>query len=316
MLKRNSRWTDDPVLDGHGCPIVARITERDIEIFKLLNRYRYLRSNFIHAFIGGNQTALVRHLDLLQRKPNRWLLRPEKQRLQPNANYRHLIYELAPRAMELLKDRGLHTSEPRLGDEKLFAHSMMVNDTIASLELGGATLVRWPEIAARLEKPQRWIPVQIVHQFNFELRQHAFDYENDSHGPFGIRYNGGLYRFFSLEAEHTNPIECSNLRKTSFLKKFLAIQHIMENRLYQKSWGIPNLLTLVVAPNQSQIDAMTGVILNVTNGKGAPYVLFRAIPVLDDPRQTARPMPELYTGAWQRAGYPDLYLNRPTGSAC
>src|SRR6267378_2369452 len=29
------------------------LTDRDIELFKLLNRYHYLRSNFLYAFLGG-----------------------------------------------------------------------------------------------------------------------------------------------------------------------------------------------------------------------------------------------------------------------
>ena len=29
------------------------LTARDVEIFKLLGRYRYLRSTYIHAFVGG-----------------------------------------------------------------------------------------------------------------------------------------------------------------------------------------------------------------------------------------------------------------------
>ncbi len=29
------------------------LTARDIELFKLLSRYQYLRSNFLYAFLGG-----------------------------------------------------------------------------------------------------------------------------------------------------------------------------------------------------------------------------------------------------------------------
>ena len=51
-------------------------TERDIEIFKLLVRFRYLPSDYIHAFVGGNEKALSRRLNLLARKPNLYLARP------------------------------------------------------------------------------------------------------------------------------------------------------------------------------------------------------------------------------------------------
>jgi hypothetical protein len=315
MTTRNSRWDNDPILDKDGKPDVAVIGERDLAIFRLLNRYRYLRSNFIPEFTGGSYIPTIRRLDQLQRVPNKYLSRPEKQRAQPNANYRHLIYELAARGEHTLKDRGLYSEEKRFGDEILFAHSMMVNDTIASLELATRDMIWWPEIAGRLQNPQRFIPVEISHQFKTGLQTLEFDYQNDSNGPFGIRYPDGRARFFSLEAEHTNQVDCNNLRKTSFLKKFLAIQQIMEKRLYQSVWGVPNLLTLVVAPFQARIDTMKDLILRETGGKGASYILFRVVPVLEDPFSTAKPMPDLFHGPWQRAGHPDLFLNQPTEKA-
>jgi len=51
---RNSRWDREPVLDSRGRPRIARITERDIEIIKLLARYRYLPLDDIHGFVGGS----------------------------------------------------------------------------------------------------------------------------------------------------------------------------------------------------------------------------------------------------------------------
>ena len=61
-----------------------------LEIFKLLARYRYLPSDYIHAFIGGNAKALCRRLNLLSRKPNVYLARPPQQRESASANHRPL----------------------------------------------------------------------------------------------------------------------------------------------------------------------------------------------------------------------------------
>src|SRR6266478_255500 len=61
---RNSRWSRDPVRDG-GAAVVARVTERDIEIFKLLARYRYLAVDDIQALVGGELKPLVHRLNLL-----------------------------------------------------------------------------------------------------------------------------------------------------------------------------------------------------------------------------------------------------------
>ena len=73
---RNSRWSRDPVVGRDGAAVAVYPTERDIEIFKLLVRFRYLPSDYIHAFVGGNEKALSRRLNLLARKPNLYLARP------------------------------------------------------------------------------------------------------------------------------------------------------------------------------------------------------------------------------------------------
>jgi len=90
---RKSRWSRDPILDD-GEPAVARLTQRDIDIFKLLARYRYLPADDIHAFVVGELTPLIRRLNLLSRKPNLYVNRPVQQRQSADANYRRLIYEL------------------------------------------------------------------------------------------------------------------------------------------------------------------------------------------------------------------------------
>ena len=77
---RNSRWSRDPVRGPDGSAVAVYPTERDIEIFKLLARYRYLPSDYIHAFVGGNPKALLHRLNLLSRKPNVYLARPPQQR--------------------------------------------------------------------------------------------------------------------------------------------------------------------------------------------------------------------------------------------
>jgi hypothetical protein len=210
MHKRSSRWTDEPVLDKAGKPLVATIQDSDLPIFKVLNRYRYMRSSYLHKFVPRYHTSLLKRLDLLQSRPNKHLHRPPQQMSQPNANYRHLIYELAPKGEQVLKDLGHWSPEPPFGDRTLFEHSMMVNDTIQSIDLQ-AKLVFFPQVAPNAD---RFIRVHVEHQFQSGRQKHSFEYYNDSNGPFAIDY-GGSYRFFSLEAEHTNQVDCGNLRRCS-----------------------------------------------------------------------------------------------------
>ena len=60
---------------------------------------------------------------------------------------------------------------------------------------------------------------------------------------------------------------------------------------------------------------MKELIMRETKGKGCAYIAFAIIPVLEDPFKTAKPMPELFSQGWQRAGHPDLFLNSPTAKA-
>src|SRR5437016_3296549 len=130
---RNSRWTRDPAAHD-GRAVVVYLTERDIEIFKLLTRYRYLPSDYIHAFVGGNMKALGRRLNFLSRKPNLYLSRPHQQRDNAVANHRRLIYELDERGSRALRERGLSFLPKSY--HRNFAHELMVAQIMASLELG------------------------------------------------------------------------------------------------------------------------------------------------------------------------------------
>src|SRR5579859_5339659 len=100
---RNSRWDDSPVLDARGRPKVAAITERDVErIFAPLARYRYLPADYLHVLAGGSLDALTNRLNLLSRRPNLYLARPQQQRYSAAANHRRLVYELAEKGARVL----------------------------------------------------------------------------------------------------------------------------------------------------------------------------------------------------------------------
>src|SRR5579871_191033 len=90
---RNSRWDREPKLDGAGRPLVARLSAGDLEILKLLGRYRYLPSDYLAALTGRSLPALQARLEILCRKPNCYVARPHQQRANAGANTRHLIYE-------------------------------------------------------------------------------------------------------------------------------------------------------------------------------------------------------------------------------
>ena len=92
----------------------VELTDRDIELFKLLNRYHYLRSNFLYAFLGGNsETRFKERLGHLYHD-GRYINRPEQQWQFANCRYMPVIYELDDKGEQVLRDRGLMQSDSPL----------------------------------------------------------------------------------------------------------------------------------------------------------------------------------------------------------
>src|SRR5256885_237178 len=99
------------------------VSPRDLEIFKLLDRYRYLPANFMHAFVGGNAIRFKQRIGDLFHEG--FLNRPARQWLALNARYRPAIYELDSKAREALDAHGA-LARHRVGYGASFAHELMV----------------------------------------------------------------------------------------------------------------------------------------------------------------------------------------------
>jgi hypothetical protein len=85
----------------------VELTERDIELFKLLDRYHYLRSNFLYAFLGGrSETRFRERLGHLYHD-GRYINRPKQQWQFANCRYMPVIYELDVKGEQVLREQGL-----------------------------------------------------------------------------------------------------------------------------------------------------------------------------------------------------------------
>src|SRR5258707_13829829 len=131
---RNSRWSREPKLGKARAPIIARLSEHDLAILKLLARYRYLPSDYLAALTGRSLPALQARLEILYRKPNAYINRPHQQRANADANTTRLIYELDGKGADELRDRGLTYSRKKY--LRNFAHELMACTIAASFEIG------------------------------------------------------------------------------------------------------------------------------------------------------------------------------------
>jgi hypothetical protein len=222
----------------------------------------------LHAFVGGNRKALSHHLNLLSRKPNLYLNRPEQQRCHADANYRPLIYELDDRAIGILRQAGVPVF-PRI-HHRNFAHEVMTSRIMASFELGtvgnsSVRIVSWSEIigsgktppAIRTSSRPMHIPI------SFALGGKELRTEIAADGkPFGIEYRlleqSATHRFFpGIEADiGTEPIESADFERSSIGKKFAAYLAIEETHAYRTHFGFPNLFIPFVTTTRPRMNSM------------------------------------------------------------
>ena len=313
---------------------------RDIEIFKLLQRYRFLRSTYIWSLLPPEHrgksfkrfqdrlTDLFHETDTLHN--GAYLDWPRQQRETYNARYTASIYALSSAGEALLEDEDVQVNyltdlvrSGRMAVNREFAHTMMICDTLASIELGvqsepNVRLVSWQEILAKAPKETQQagnpfaIPVEISHRFPNAATRTNERFRLTPDGLFGLEYalptGKKVYRFFALEAERRNRVITSNLKGSSFLKKVLAYRTIIEKGIHTSHFGIPNLLILTVAPTQARIDTMKKMILGLYDAGDSSNFLFRCISTQGYDDQVDGPTSHMFHEPWQRAVLDDFRL--------
>jgi hypothetical protein len=291
-------------------------------IFRLLARYRYLTIDDIHAFIGGNRKALSHHLNLLSRRPNLYLNRPEQQRCRADANYRPLIYELDARGIGVLREQGVPVF-PRT-HHRNFVHEVMSSRIMASFELGtlgnpALRIISWSEIVASGKTPEAIRnsarPTHMPVSFVFGGKEHHTEISADGK-PFGIVYGSPepkpTYRFFpGIEADTgTEPLESSDFERSSICKKFAAYLAIEEAQTFRTHFGFPNLFIPFVTTTIARMNSMMSLLRKLTDGRGSSKTLFTTFPSLNSPEEAMLSARNMLAISWQRVGSEPLCLGQ------
>jgi hypothetical protein len=280
---------------------------RDLAIFTLLARYRYLRSTYIHAFVGGaSETRFKERLGDLFHEG--YIDRPAKQWDFANARNRPDVYEIDEGARRILSEAGIAVDDARtllgLGAHRQFAHSLMICEMLASIELAvrgfpSLRAIWWPEILARAPESTR----ASATPFRLPLPDGGYIMPD---GVFGLEYASGgktTYRFFALEADRgTMPIARSNHAQTSYLGKLAAYRTIIAHQTHKIFWGVSRLLVLTVTTSGLRMQA----IMEALNGEADDNAafLFKAVRASG----YAEPASHLLTESWRRAGHVALSI--------
>lgn len=229
------------------------ITERDIEIFRWLARYRYLPSTYLHAFCGGaSQKRFVERLGDLFHEG--FIDRPSRQWDAAGCRYRPAVHELGQGGRRVLGGLGI-VEEPRtwLAPQAhvQFAHAAMTCQILASIELAlrqtaDVRFISWPEILAKAPLGTQ-----------ADARPHEAPVGTSKLVPdamFGIAYDRAprsTYRFFAVEADRgTMPVSRTDSSQSSLSSKLVSYATLIAGRGFKARWGLPNLFVLVVASGE------------------------------------------------------------------
>jgi protein involved in plasmid replication-relaxation len=284
------------------------LTSRDLEIFRLMARYRYLSSTYIYAFVGGASEKRFKERlgDLFHEG---YLDRPGRQWDMANCRHRPAIHELDDGAKRVLDQQGiLENRRTWLGSaaHRQFPHSLMICETIASIELGtrmiaGMRFIPWPEILTKAPAETR----ALAHPFRFPTLGPAGGVAPDA--LFGIEYRAEdkkTYRFFALEADRgTMPVARSNPDQTSYLGKLAAYHGILSSQAHKTHLGVPNLLVLTVTTSERRLGEIMQRLTDQRTSTAA--FLFKAFNALG----LTSPAPQLFSEPWQRCDLPPLRID-------
>jgi hypothetical protein len=313
----------------------VHITDRDIEVLRLLSRYRYLRSSYLHALVGGkSHKRFIERLGHLYHEGG-YIDRPRQQWQAINARYMPAVYELGDAGERMLIEQGVLgqlktplVRKGRQGAVRQFQHDLMICDILASVEIGVSgnrklRYVSWQEILANSKTPEATrtaanpfaIPASITYTCP---RTHAIERWDKPLIPdalFGIEYlhdGRKTYRFFAVEADrNSEPIVRGNLQQTSYLRKILQYREISARKTYLTHFGLPNLLVLNVTINEQHMRNLVRSVGEFTEGKGSAHFLFMTMPSLASLEKAPPPTPHILTAPWERAGHSEFRLDQP-----
>lgn len=270
-----------------------QLTERDIEILRLVYKHRFLRSTHAIKILGGSAQTILRRLQLLYH--HAFLERPSfKRQIYRWGGTEPYVYSLGPKGAEVLKQ--ITSAQPRRADwlsqrpaERFESvdHGLMVTELIVRIQASCRQMSRIrfidpDEITRELldQLPQdrrvfRW-RVNVVH----EGIPNQIEVVPDQ--IFGLHYldrpKGENKVYFFLEADRgTMPVVRSTLNQSSVFKKLLGYYESWRQELLVQKFGIARFRVLTVTSSFERALHLVEANRKLNNGKGSRIFLFAAV---------------------------------------
>jgi len=306
---RNSRWDREPKLDKAGKPAIARLSEDDITIFKLLGRYRYLPSDYLAALTGRSLPALQARLEILCRKPNCYISRPHQQRDNADANARRLIYELDDKGGAELRSRGVSYSRKKY--LRNFAHELLACTIAASFEIGAkkspnTRIIGWHQLRDSPQMPAATKQLANPQAIPFTRDGRQEGAESDWR-PFVIERNfeSESYIFvFGFEADcGTEPIDTTDSERSAIRNKFIAYLAALEQDVPRRHFGATTFMVPFITTTEARMRSMIALLERLRAGPLTKRFLFKHIPSFASFEKPAPATGHMLTEPWHRAGF-------------
>jgi len=324
-LNRRKRFHKLPGKTKHtGERRQLEITARDVAVFKILARYRYLPIDFIWRLLPADirGTCYKRFQERMGELHHQdYLNRPRAQRRSENAKSRPLIYELGSQGKAECRARGIEIY-PRLSDRQQFPHDLMACMVMAYIEIAcaetqGLQLVTWEDILEHPATPEvlraSKHPLSIP-KIPIRLNGTSVSAKRDSR-PFGIRGygdGGNHYAFCStgIEADCSNePLRPSDITARANIEaKLRGYLYIEEEKVYQTHFGFPNNLDFFITTSKRRMRNIMQLFSDLTGGKGADHVLFAYLPNMNSVETAPEPNAEFFLQNFERVGHPPFNI--------
>ena len=78
--------------------------------------------------------------------------------------------------------------------------------------------------------------------------------------------------------------------------------------LYRSRFGFSNMLVPIVTVNEQHMRNMIALVLKLTKGKGASYLLFKVMPDFASLERTIEPDSQMLSEPWLLAGHPPFNI--------
>jgi hypothetical protein len=274
---------------------------RDLIWFEKLAYHGALTGYTLHQFTkhlprGANEAASLRRAGTLFHEKNTpdggaYLDRPEAQFATLETETNDLIYDINLYSRRALEAEEIYAPPHKRGWD---VHQFMTAHITSSIELATG---------------DRFIPQHEITDKPLSIPLGGNSLTPDA--MFGIKY-GNQKRVFLVEADRaTEVVRSEDYKRKTAIQNFKQYGKFVREGLYKQHFGIKSgLMLLFVTVNETRMYNLIDLLMELSNGKGNNYILFKTIPSFIRFFKPPKPDLALFTEPWKRAGHPDFYIDK------